>query len=221
MGYKLLRPRSLAVYERERERPGTGSIHGNSPASGSQIQEHFLLSLGRANHRLTLDLWLAKDNRFLNPVSEPKASKGLRGNLAQMRFVFTLGIACQVLSILWTFPQAWMESSLPAVDSPSCGNLPMSGSCQSLTAHGQELLSPPLFSGMEVDRESSSCHVETLTMERFMSSIVLEAVERTLGLMHLVPAPAVRLMKRRVLSRPGVNSPWSVTRHMSQGPNRW
>jgi hypothetical protein len=27
-------------------------------------------------------------------------------------------------------------------------------------------------------------------------------------LMHLVPAPAVRLMKRRVLSRPGVNSPW-------------
>ena len=25
-------------------------------------------------------------------------------------------------------------------------------------------------------------------------------------LMHLVPAPAVRLMKRRVLSRPGVNS---------------
>merc|ERR1719401_212435 len=24
--------------------------------------------------------------------------------------------------------------------------------------------------------------------------------------MHLVPAPAVRLMKRRVLSRPGVNS---------------
>jgi len=25
-------------------------------------------------------------------------------------------------------------------------------------------------------------------------------------LMHLVPAPAVRLMKRQVLSRPGVNS---------------
>jgi len=25
-------------------------------------------------------------------------------------------------------------------------------------------------------------------------------------LMHLVPAPAVRLMKRRVLSRPGINS---------------
>jgi hypothetical protein len=35
-------------------------------------------------------------------------------------------------------------------------------------------------------------------------------------LMHLVPAPAVRLMKRRVLSRPGVNSlmsspAWSIS----------
>ena len=28
-------------------------------------------------------------------------------------------------------------------------------------------------------------------------------------LMHLVPAPAVKLMKRRVLSRPGINSPWA------------
>jgi len=28
-------------------------------------------------------------------------------------------------------------------------------------------------------------------------------------LMHLVPAPAVRLMKRRVFSRPGLNSPKS------------
>jgi hypothetical protein len=27
--------------------------------------------------------------------------------------------------------------------------------------------------------------------------------------MHLVPAPAVRLMKRRVLSRPGSHSPWA------------
>ena len=44
-------------------------------------------------------------------------------------------------------------------------------------------------------------------------------------LMHLVPAPAVRLMKRRVLSRPGVNrvrsSIGSCCCSHHHGPNEW
>ena len=31
-----------------------------------------VLLLARTNHRLTLDLWFAKDNRFLNPKSSYK-----------------------------------------------------------------------------------------------------------------------------------------------------
>ena len=68
--------------------------------------------------------------------------------------------------------------------------------------------------------EPSSCNVETLTMERFLLSSIsnryhsscaclLHPKSRNQGkveVMHLVPAPAVRLKKRRVLSRPGVNS---------------
>ena len=35
-------------------------------------------------------------------------------------------------------------------------------------------------------------------------------------LMHLVPAPAVRLMKRRVFSRPGLNSPKSRNKKLNR-----
>ena len=48
----------------------------------------------------------------------------------------------------------------------------------------------------------------------YFSFLHLRAPANRLGdeerrLMHLVPAPAVRLMERRVLSRPGINSPWA------------
>jgi len=40
----------------------------------------------------------------------------------------------------------------------------------------------------------------------FILSLISEFGDEERRLMHLVPAPAVRLMKRQVLSRPGVNS---------------
>ena len=50
--------------------------------------------------------------------------------------------------------------------------------------------------GNNVEREETVSQVQT--------TLRLRDEERRL--MHLVPAPAVRLMKRQVLSRPGVNS---------------
>ena len=55
----------IPVVGRAREDPGFKNPFVISWASQSRVNP-------TANHRLTLDLWLAKDNRFLNPKSSYK-----------------------------------------------------------------------------------------------------------------------------------------------------